>query len=402
MGMKRIAVLCKRMVKKVQCRLKLLRNKRYAIVRHLRGDVAQLIRMGDRNRALSRLLRDENLMAVYELLDHFSEFIIIHMPYIRRHRELPNDINEAVSSLVFASSRCGDIPELCSIRQLFGQRYGQRFLATALHLLPDNLVNCQIKEKLCVVSVPDDVKSKLVDEIAREYCLGLEVLALEYTAGFHKQVKESKSAEIERKEIMSCSAGFSVEKPFPCQEQHAEVDAYDEAEVYKFTITELDIEKGGEVGRRGNRGRDDTEIATIYPEYNIEELKAKDQRMFRFVERVRDIHEKSLDEVSQSEKPGSISGGKSRRSRRRSRSWETVMKNDMASVVYYRRHGCKRHQKQVKPYNVSTCPNKQHSTSNGSNSCGIMVPKHVHPKLPDYDEIAAKFMALRRDNMYPY
>lgn len=32
-----------------------------------------------------------------------------------------------------------------------------------------------------------------------------------------------------------------------------------------------------------------------------------------------------------------------------------------------------------------------------SNSCPLEHPNHVHPKLPDYDEIAAKFSALRKE-----
>lgn len=59
-------------------------------------------------------------------------------------RDCPNDINEAVASLIFASSRCGDLPELRVIRELFGERYGQRFATTASELLPGNLVNHQV------------------------------------------------------------------------------------------------------------------------------------------------------------------------------------------------------------------------------------------------------------------
>ena len=62
----------------------------------------------------------------------------------RCFRDCPNDINEAVSSLIFASARFGDLPELLVIRKLFGERYGKRFEMTALELLPGNLVNRQV------------------------------------------------------------------------------------------------------------------------------------------------------------------------------------------------------------------------------------------------------------------
>lgn len=56
-------------------------------------------------------------------------------------RDCPNDINEAVSTLVFASARCGDLPELRKLRNLFGKRYGHKTTKIALELLPGNLVN---------------------------------------------------------------------------------------------------------------------------------------------------------------------------------------------------------------------------------------------------------------------
>lgn len=140
---------CKSVAKQLQCRLKLLKNKKYAISSHLRHDIAQLLRIGERNRALRRaqhLFLDENLMSLYHLLLHFSDFILLHLSYIRRHRDLSDGINEAVSTLVFASARFGDLPELRTLRLLFVERYGQPFVSMALHLLPGNRVNPQVPQ----------------------------------------------------------------------------------------------------------------------------------------------------------------------------------------------------------------------------------------------------------------
>ncbi|XP_039044578.1 uncharacterized protein LOC120184086 [Hibiscus syriacus] len=138
---------CKKLVKRVQCRLKLLKNKRFTIVKQLREDLAQLIKLGYEETAFNRaeqLLKDENLMAVYDMLDQFCEFINIQLSYIRRNKDCPNDINEAVSSLIFASARCAELPELTAIRKLFGERYGHRFATSAVELLPGNLVNREV------------------------------------------------------------------------------------------------------------------------------------------------------------------------------------------------------------------------------------------------------------------
>lgn len=50
------------------------------------------------------------------------------------------------------------------------------------------MLNAQIKEKLSATTVPEDLKSALLDEIAKEYGLRLEMLMLEYTPEVEKQV----------------------------------------------------------------------------------------------------------------------------------------------------------------------------------------------------------------------
>jgi len=42
------------------------------------------------------------------------------MVHYAKSRDCPPDIDEAVSSLIFASAGCGDFPELYVIRKLFG------------------------------------------------------------------------------------------------------------------------------------------------------------------------------------------------------------------------------------------------------------------------------------------
>ncbi|RZC47506.1 hypothetical protein C5167_040451 [Papaver somniferum] len=170
----RKASTCKRLIKRVQCRIKLLKNKRDSVIRHYREDIIQLLKNGQDHSAFSRvgqLSNDQNIVAAYELLDHFCEFIMMNLPYIRQNRDCPNDINEAASSLLYASARCGDLPELPKLRKLFGERYGNRFAVAAVELLPGNLVNRQLIQKLSAKSISDDAKFRLMKEIARENCV---------------------------------------------------------------------------------------------------------------------------------------------------------------------------------------------------------------------------------------
>ncbi|KAJ6738125.1 IST1 FAMILY MEMBER [Salix koriyanagi] len=120
-----------------------------------------------------QVLKDQSLLDAYDLVDRYCEFIYLHFPYIRRHKDRPKDINEAVSTLIFAAACFGDLPELRVIRKLFGKRYGQKFIKDVAALQTGNLVDHEIMEKLCPKFISDGVKLKLINEIAMDYGLQL-------------------------------------------------------------------------------------------------------------------------------------------------------------------------------------------------------------------------------------
>ncbi|CAJ1956550.1 unnamed protein product [Sphenostylis stenocarpa] len=200
---------CKKAIKRARCRLSLLKNKRRAIARQLRKDLAELIQSGHEETAYNRVC-----YVTVQLLDMlFCLILCILQNLIRIGAEVeqligdeslaaayeldcPNDINEAVSSLMFASARCGELPELGVIRKLFGQRYGERLATTAVELFPGNLVNKQLKENLTVKSVPDEIKYRMMDEIARDNCLQQGVLAIEYYPGWQQMQLVESDAQI--------------------------------------------------------------------------------------------------------------------------------------------------------------------------------------------------------------
>ncbi|CAN6810905.1 unnamed protein product [Brassica oleracea var. botrytis] len=334
---------CKRALKQLQRRLNLLENKKHAISSHLRHDIVQLLRIGERDRALRRahdLFLDENLVSLYHLLLQFSDVILLNLSYIRRHRELSDGVNEAVSTLIFASARCGDLPELRTLRALSGERYGKLLVSMALYLLPGNRVNPQIIEKLSRISVSDDAKSKLLAEIAAEFGLSLHVLALEYTPESHKEAES-------------------------------------EAEVYKFTLTDADLE----VKQEESLSKPSREKIKVCDEYDCieEQVVGKDQRIFRFIESKEETRQK-------------------KRSRRRS-ARSSPMAKDVECWRYYNM-GNKRRQKKGScqcyhiVYNVFTMRPDQKVKGER----GLKEAKHVHPKLPDYDQLAAHFTALRKQH----
>ncbi|KAJ8460521.1 hypothetical protein OPV22_033447 [Ensete ventricosum] len=73
----------------------------------------------------------------------------------------PVELQEAVASIIFASSRCSDLPELLHIPNLFSTKYVKEFVAAASELQPESNVNRMIIEKLTVTAPPAELKDGL-------------------------------------------------------------------------------------------------------------------------------------------------------------------------------------------------------------------------------------------------
>lgn len=138
----------------------------------MKRELALLLQSGQDPSARIRvehILREQNIMAAYDIIELFCESIVARLQIIESQRQCPVDLREALSSLIFAASRCADIPELLDIRKLFGAKYGKEFVAAAAELRPNCGVNKTIIEKLSVRTPSGEVKLKLMKEIAKEY-----------------------------------------------------------------------------------------------------------------------------------------------------------------------------------------------------------------------------------------
>ncbi|KAF9672843.1 hypothetical protein SADUNF_Sadunf11G0086300 [Salix dunnii] len=193
----------KRLIEQLQLHLAAQKHRRESIIRQSRADIAQLLQNDRLQQVLTRvhqLYKDQCQLAAYDQIHQSCECVITSMPHISqqlyRHialfipyfmtlwlnmlfhhsisfcsawQCLPIDVGQAISNLIFAASRCGDLPELHMLRSLFKIRYGSRFETTNVELLPGNLVDSEMKENL----VPGNVKLWLINRIAYEYNIHL-------------------------------------------------------------------------------------------------------------------------------------------------------------------------------------------------------------------------------------
>ncbi|KAK7360278.1 hypothetical protein VNO77_02261 [Canavalia gladiata] len=163
---------CKTAAKMAVARIKLLRNKREVVVRQMRRDIALLLQSGQDATARIRVehvMREQNVLAANEFIELFCELIVARLSIIAKQRDCPADLKEGIASLIFAAPRCSEIPELVALRNVFEKKYGKDFVSAATDLRPSCGVNRQLIDKLSVRTPPGEAKLKALKEIAKEY-----------------------------------------------------------------------------------------------------------------------------------------------------------------------------------------------------------------------------------------
>ncbi|CAN0876239.1 IST1 homolog [Linum grandiflorum] len=140
----------------------------------MRKEIAQFLQAGQEAIARIRVehvIREQNIWAAFEILEFFCEFVLARIPILDTQKECPGKVREAVASIIFASPRCSEVPDLLHVKNLFTATYGKEFVMAASELRPDSGVNRAIIEKLSVGAPAPEERLKVLKEIAREYNL---------------------------------------------------------------------------------------------------------------------------------------------------------------------------------------------------------------------------------------
>ncbi|GAB2285355.1 hypothetical protein Dimus_019809 [Dionaea muscipula] len=405
---------CKKLIKRVQSRLKLLGNKRRVMVKQLREDIGQLWRNGHEQLAMSRieqLYRDTSTLAVYDLLYQFCDFIMLNLTYIRRNKDCPSDIKEAVSSLIFASARCGDLPELSKIRKLFGECYGERFATSAVELLPGNLVNFQVKERLTSTLGPvsDDAKQRLLEEIMREYCCFFQNDAdpckklQQEAAG----INIAASSALEGSGITFTTRTSSWDK-ISCSKLIIPSSRFAELSLnsspnspYKY----CKCKGGGYKDEDDDEDEDDDDVQEYYfwspmnkdMMIQYQYWQQADQRVFVFKPPSVVLKSKKLcpKRTHNNQQGAGMIMDHSPRGLASRPPYSRAMTTPPADCDHRESSSSTCVDNNMARSKASSCPTPPPVQVLSKNIISTSPPSHVHPKLPDYDELAAKFKALK-------
>ncbi|CAN6320618.1 unnamed protein product [Urochloa humidicola] len=166
----------KTLVKLAAARLAVVRRPRLGRRSIARSDVGQLLSIGHLDRALLRaeqVIEEDNMLEALDLIELYCKILVEQAAQLEKPKECGEEIKEAVAGLMFASARCGELPELLDARAILADKFGRDFAAAAKDGAP-GVVDPTLVRKLSGERPSLEQKRRLAKEIAAENDVLLE------------------------------------------------------------------------------------------------------------------------------------------------------------------------------------------------------------------------------------
>ncbi|XP_065846939.1 uncharacterized protein [Euphorbia lathyris] len=179
MGRKFKASKFKILAKLAISRAAVLKKQRHVRFLNAKSDTLQLLNLGQHDKALLRvehMVKEQNMMDVFVMIEEYCYLLIDRLVMLKNERECHDEVKEAMSSLIFASSRCGEFPELQGFRRIFASKYGKEFVTRAVELRNNCGVNAKIIQKLSTQRPSLESKMKVLKDIASENGIILDLV----------------------------------------------------------------------------------------------------------------------------------------------------------------------------------------------------------------------------------
>ncbi|XP_024972113.1 uncharacterized protein LOC112510991 [Cynara cardunculus var. scolymus] len=399
-------------------RIEMIRKRRKAMEKFLRNDVADLLKNGFDSDAYSRvkvgkfdqngtifvkieangLYFEQKRSLCYESIEQFCTVISNHLAVMNNQSECPEECREAVPSLMYAAARVAGLPELLELRNLFSGRYG-------------NSLESFINKEFVKLFKPDhptkDMKIQMMKEIA-----------LEHGIDWDPDSSERKSYK------PTSSKHDSSKNTYGDQDNEPNRTGHENGQ--RNNVQETRIEDGDD----RNRAEKNKENAVIEKQIDHmrERLSTYWSRTTSLFSSSRETSTSTTPEESSSDDPANQRSFfpfrfmpppylKPDRSRDHNKENQEVLNHPNIEIwdgeptappnVKSRRRRRRRRGRappQAKSHSTECLPNpvameaqKGHVRSASYQPESTVRPTmgHVHPKLPDYDDIIARFAALR-------
>ncbi|OMO55733.1 hypothetical protein CCACVL1_27050 [Corchorus capsularis] len=417
---------CKTAAKMAVARIKLLRNKRQAVVKQMRRDIALLLQSGQDATARIRVehvIREQNVLAANEFIELFCELVVSRLSIIAKRKECPADLKEGIASLIFACPRCSEIPELVAIRDIFEKKYGKDFVGAATDLRPNCGVNRLLIDKLSVKTPSGEVKLKVMKEIAKEYNVEWD------TTESEKELLTPPEELIEGPRAFVSAASFPVkpatnhsqshhpkepitreESPMQFKDTVSAAAAAEESAKRAIAAAQAAAYLANRDGSRVNESSGCVKSSNdslgnhaanygggfvvpsylpVNPQHQYEAPAPAPGRIYESQSFDRSCHPRSEEEAR------NVEGGKMCRR-------HSYNAPSQYSDIKFDESDCDEEIETEDGFGSSINPPPQRSPPPLPSSYGKQDSIHrVHPKLPDYDDLAARFEALKHRNSLP-
>ncbi|XP_020173958.1 uncharacterized protein [Aegilops tauschii subsp. strangulata] len=160
----------KSLVKLAVARLAVVRRPRLGRRSIARGDVAQLLSIGHLDRALARaeqVMEEDSMLEGLDIIEHYCKILVEHSAQLEKPKECGEEIKAAAAGLIFASARCGELPELLDARAILASKFGREFERAAKEG-SQVVVNPTLVQRLSGQKASAEQQRRLAREIAAE------------------------------------------------------------------------------------------------------------------------------------------------------------------------------------------------------------------------------------------
>ncbi|XP_044979179.1 uncharacterized protein LOC123446684 [Hordeum vulgare subsp. vulgare] len=198
----------KSLLKIAVARLAVARRPRLGRRSIARGDVAQLLSIGHLDRALVRaeqVIEEDGMLEALDIIEHYCKILVEQSAQLEKPKECGEEIKAAAAGLIFASARCGELPELLDARPILASKFGREFERAAKEG-SQVVVNPTLVQRLSGQKASAEQQRRLAREIAAENDILLDFPGSPGAAHQSKQSEQVKNVPV------PVPAGKSVER----------------------------------------------------------------------------------------------------------------------------------------------------------------------------------------------
>jgi hypothetical protein len=116
------------------------------LIRSQRREIATLLGSNKTDSARVRVeavITEHNMLACFEILQLYCELIVTRMGLIDAEAACPDNMQQAVATIIYCAKRVDTVPEFVTVANLFAMKYGKEF-AHSHHVNESGFVNPEV------------------------------------------------------------------------------------------------------------------------------------------------------------------------------------------------------------------------------------------------------------------